>query len=129
MVFAPLAARSADWPQFLGPARNGISAEKGLRTDWSTDGPPVLWDKKVGAGFSGPVIAAGRLILFHRMGDEEVVECLDAGTGKERWKFAYPTRYRDDFGFDEGPRATPIIVDKRVYACLRVWSGRCVDLP
>ena len=75
---------AADWPQFLGPTRNGVSAETGLLATWPKSGPPVLWEKDVGDGYSGPVIAGDRLILFHRIGDSEIVECLDAASGKER---------------------------------------------
>ncbi len=109
-------SRAADWPQFLGPTRNGISAETNLSKSWPTEGPPVVWQKKVGAGFSGPVVAANRLILFHRQNDKEIVECFNATKGSPIWRFDYPTAYRDDFGFDEGPRATPTIADGRVYA-------------
>jgi outer membrane protein assembly factor BamB len=109
------AALAGDWPQFLGPLRNGTSSETGLLDTWSKEGPPVRWDKAVGAGFAGPAIAGDKLTLFHRLDNEEVVEAMEASTGKSLWKFAYPTTYRDDFGFDEGPRATPTIADGVVY--------------
>ncbi|HEV3263813.1 MAG TPA: PQQ-binding-like beta-propeller repeat protein [Gemmataceae bacterium] len=129
-----LLVAGADWPQFLGPSRDGISTEKALLTSWPKEGPPVVWSKKVGAGFSGPVVAGDRLILFHRVDDREVVQCLHAGTGKERWKFSYPTGYQDDFGFDEGPRSTPLIAGTRVYTlgaegvlhCLELETGKKV---
>ncbi|MBI5773767.1 MAG: PQQ-like beta-propeller repeat protein [Verrucomicrobia bacterium] len=110
-----LNATAADWPQLLGPDRNGISPETNLATAWPKAGPPVVWQKKIGAGFAGPVVADGKLILFHRLGDTETVECLDAKSGEPRWKFDYPTAYQDDFGFDPGPRATPTIADGKVF--------------
>jgi outer membrane protein assembly factor BamB len=61
------------------------------------------------------VVAAGKLILFHRMGDRETIDCLDAASGKELWRRDYPTAYHDDFGFDEGPRATPAVDGGRVF--------------
>ena len=109
------AALAADWPQILGPQRNGSTTGEGLATDWPKEGPRVLWQRKVGNGFSGPVAAQGRLILFHREGNEEIVECLNATDGKTHWRNMYPTAYRDDFGFDPGPRATPTIADGRVF--------------
>jgi len=78
-------------------------------------GPPVVWTKRVGQGFAGPVVAGDRLVLFHRVGDEAVVECLDAAGGAAKWSAKYPTNYRDDFGFDEGPRATPAVAGGRVF--------------
>src|SRR5262245_12897408 len=72
---------AADWPQFLGPTRNGVYAGADLAESWPKEGPKIVWRKKVGQGFSGPAIFGGRLILFHRTGDKEAVECLEAGTG------------------------------------------------
>lgn len=69
----------------------------------------------MGAGFSAPVVAQGKLIVFHRLGSQEVVEAWDAASGAPVWTYSYPTAYRDDFGFDEGPRATPLIDSGRVY--------------
>ena len=69
----------------------------------------------MGAGFAGPVIVGQRLVLFHRVDGREVVEALDAMSGRPIWRHDYPTTYRDDFGFDEGPRAAPVVVDGRVF--------------
>jgi outer membrane protein assembly factor BamB len=106
---------SADWPQFHGPGRDNQSSETGLNWNWPKDGPPILWKLDVGHGWAGPVVAGDRLILFHRVADDEVVQCLDPATGKEKWNFTYRTRYRDDFGFDDGPRATPTISGDKVF--------------
>jgi len=78
-------------------------------------GPKMIWKKNIGQGFSEPVAAGGKLILFQRVGDKETVACMDASTGTPVWTADYPTRYSDDFGFDPGPRATPTITDGRVY--------------
>ncbi len=104
-----------DWPQFLGPERNGASSNSVLTDTWHLGRPREVWRKPVGAGFSGPVVAQGRLILFHRVSDKEVVEALDARTGASQWRYSYPTSYHDDFGFDEGPRAVPVVVDDVIY--------------
>ena len=86
-----------------------------LADSWPAGGPRVVWKKPVGAGFSGPVVADGKLILFHRVRSEEVVEAMDVKTGAPIWRYAYPTNYRDDFGFDEGPRAVPVVAGGVVY--------------
>jgi outer membrane protein assembly factor BamB len=114
-TLALLQLQAADWPQFLGPNRSGSTVETNLASSWPKEGPPILWQRNVGQGFSGPVVSAGKLILFHRPGDKETVECLDAKGGKEIWKADYPASYRDDFGFDEGPRATPAIAESRAF--------------
>ena len=114
VVVAAAHAAAADWPQFLGPERNGVYSGPLLGRTWPAGGPRVVWRKPVGLGFAGPVVATGRLILFHRLGGEEIVESLEAATGVPQWRFAYPTTYRDDFGFDEGPRAVPVVVNGRI---------------
>jgi outer membrane protein assembly factor BamB len=119
---------AADWPQFLGPDRNGVSAETGLLQTWPKEGPPVVWQMDVGEGFSGPVVAGGSLVLFHRVGDKEVVQCLGAADGKEKWKFSSPTDYRDQLGKGDGPRATPVIAGDRVYTLGAAGKMHCLKL-
>jgi len=108
-VAVTLTLRAQDWPQFLGPNRNGSTIGTNLASTWPKEGPPVVWQRKVGQGFAGPVVSGGRLVLFHRMDDREVVECLDANSGKELWKGEYATRYVDMMGHDPGPRSTPAV--------------------
>ena len=111
-----LTALAGDWPQFLGPTRDGVYSGADIAPAWPSSGPPVVWKRDVGEGFAGPVVAGGKLILFHRQQGRELIECLDAVTGKNVWSLAYPTTYRDDFGFDEGPRSAPVIAGGVVYA-------------
>ena len=106
---------AADWPQILGPTRNGVYSGPALAVSWPTSGPKKIWQKSVGEGFAGPAVAGDRVVLFHRVMDQEVVEALDVKTGEGRWRYSYATAYRDDFGFDEGPRAVPVVVNGRVY--------------
>src|SRR5688572_6014140 len=106
---------AADWPQFLGPDRNGVYAGPALAESWPAQGPRVVWRKPVGQGFAAPVVVQNRVIVFHRVGAQEIVDALDARTGAMVWRYQYPTAYRDDFGFDEGPRAAPVVADGIVY--------------
>jgi len=79
------------------PNRDGTSPETGLFETWTKKGPRAL----VGQGrrrFAGPVVAGKRVVLFHRVGDEEVIECFDTDKGESQWKFAYATKYVDRFG-------------------------------
>src|SRR5262249_86816 len=124
-ICGPLFA--ADWPQFLGPTRNSVSTETGLLV-WPAEGPPLLWEKKRGAGWSSPVVAQDKVIVFHRIEDKEIVECLAAANGKSLWKFEYDTKYVDKFGFDEGPRSTPLIAGGRVYTLGAEGTLHCLEL-
>jgi outer membrane protein assembly factor BamB len=124
---ASMALRADDWPQWLGPKRDGTSQETKLAKTWPAKGPPIVWETAVGEGFSGPVIAEGRLILFHREGDKDLIECLDASTGKRLWKFVYTADYVDGMNMGDGPRATPAIVDGRVYTLGAQGWLRCLD--
>src|SRR2546425_8061360 len=117
-----------DWPQFPGPRRTGVSTAPPLAASWPAGGPKKVWQKTIGTGFAGPVVAGDRLILFHRVNDEEVVDALDARTGAPRWHDAYKTSYRDDFGFDEGPRAVPVVAQNRVYTFGAEGQLRALDL-
>jgi outer membrane protein assembly factor BamB len=120
--------RAGDWPQFLGPTRNGVYAEKELADAWPAGGPKVVWRHDLGSGWSGPVVAGGKVIVFHRVQDKEIVECLDAASGKGIWKAEYDTIYTDDFGFDNGPRSTPAIDGERVYTFGAAGDLNCWEL-
>jgi outer membrane protein assembly factor BamB len=130
VLSTPLAAVLAanDWPQYLGPSRDGVYVGAPLNEKWPTAGPRVLWKKQIGQGLSGPVVAGKRLILFHRVDNREIVESFDALTGAPQWRHAYPTTYRDDFGFDEGPRAVPVVADGIVYTYGAEGKLSAVDL-
>lgn len=73
--------------------------------------PKELWQRKLGEGYAGPVVVGGRVIVFHREGDEILIEALSAADGKQAWKFSAPTDYQDGFGMSNGPRATPTVAD------------------
>jgi outer membrane protein assembly factor BamB len=121
-------AIASDWPQLLGPGRNGVYAGPALSEAWPAAGPRVLWRRQIGAGLSGPVVAQNRVILFHRVSNREVVEAIDPASGKTQWQYAYPTTYRDDFGFDEGPRAVPVVANGVVYTFGAEGQLHAIDL-
>lgn len=115
IALACAAVSAQDWPQILGPNRNGIYTGPPIVPSFPRTGPPRLWIRDVGAGFAGPAVVGDRLILFHRVNNRETVEAMEALTGKTIWTFDYATSYRDDFGFDEGPRAIPVIAGGRIF--------------
>ena len=126
-IAAGVQTAAEDWPQFLGTGRNGVYRGP-LSETFGPGGPAVVWRKAIGAGLSGPVVAGGRVLLFHRVRNEEVVEAFDVRTGASAWRYAYPTTYRDDFGFDDGPRAVPVVAGGIVYAFGAEGQLHAIDL-
>jgi outer membrane protein assembly factor BamB len=109
-----------DWPLFLGPTRDSKSAETGLITPWPEAGPKIIWQKEVGTGYGIGSVAQGRYFHFDRRKEPPGrglarLTCSHAETGEELWKFEYPTDYEDQLGYNNGPRASPVIDGNRVY--------------
>ncbi len=125
-------AAAGDWPQWLGPQRNGHSIEK--VAPW-TEAPKVLWKQPVGEGNSSPVVADGRVFIHAKIKDknEEEVVAYAIADGKELWRTKYD-RAKFESKFGNGPRATPAVVGKHVYtfgitgvlACFDAASGKIV---
>lgn len=138
---------ATDWPQLLGPNRDGVYPGNDLAKSWPKEGPRVLWKKlPIGNGFAAPVVVEGKitrftrlgrtpipaLILFTRVADNEIVEAINADDGASLWAHQYPTAYRDSFGFDPGPRATPTVAGDKVFTfgadglllCLNLDDGK-----
>lgn len=76
-----------DWPQILGPGRNGIYTGPEIVPSFPRSGPPLIWKRDVGAGFAGPAVSGGRLVLFHRVNNRDTVEAMDALSSSrvKRW--------------------------------------------
>lgn len=127
-------AVTEEWRHFLGPTRNAISRETHLLRRFGEEGPNKVWEVSKGEGYASPAIVGNRVILFHRDGDEESVECLEAETGKRNWRHSYATAYRDRYGFGNGPRCQPISDGEYVFtigvearlSCLRLSDGQLV---
>lgn len=116
---ASIPSTKTDWPQFLGPSRDGQSPESRLLTRWPAEGPKVVWRAKGGQGYSGIAVSENRLFTIIGEGEgaqgSEYVVSLDAATGKEVWRFPSGPLYVDRSGNGNGPRATPIVDEARVY--------------
>jgi outer membrane protein assembly factor BamB len=121
-------AWAGDWPQWLGPRRDGGSPDK--VAPWTDKGgPKVLWRQEVGDGFSCPVVAGGRVFIHARVKDkeEEEVVALDAATGKPLWHDCYKRpEFKSVIG--TGPRATPTVAGKRLYTMGINGLLSCYDL-
>lgn len=124
----PRGAVTSDWPTFLGPTHNMVSPETKLLRAFPPAGLKPVWEMRRGDGFAAPVVQGDRLILFHRVGEQEVVDCLRATDGRRYWRFSYPSAYKDRYGYNHGPRASPVIADGRVFTCGAEGRLQCLDL-
>ena len=127
-------AVARDWTSFLGPSHNGVSDETRLLKKFGDGSPRLVWELAKGAGYASPSIQGDRLVYAHRLGDEGIVECLHAETGELYWEFRYGTQFEDRFGYNNGPRASPVIDGERVFVysaegklfCLKLTTGQVI---
>ena len=134
-----------DWPQWRGPNRDGVWREEGIMETFPTNGLPVIWKTPIGAGFSGPSVANGRVFLMDRQPQDapdtevkttwdfrdkttgfERVVCVEEKTGKILWIHSYPCKYAAAYG--SGPRVTPTVQGDRVYALGTMGDLYCLDV-
>src|SRR5262245_28049064 len=117
MLLAAATVEAGDWPQILGPHRNGHADGEQLSESWPASGPKVLWKYSLGSGYAGAAVLGQRVVVFHRVGASERVECLDAASGKSQWKADFAASYRGgvDPDGDIGPRCVPLLADGTAY--------------
>lgn len=142
-----------DWPQWLGPKRDGFWRETGILAKFPSGGPKVLWRQPIGPGYTGPAVADGRVFVMDRvrklgedgkplapirppkrddgqpalpmiLGSERVL-CLNAPDGKALWTHEYEANYT--ISYPEGPRCTPTVVGDRVYTLGAMGDLRCLE--
>jgi len=115
MAAQVMAQANANWPQWRGPNRDGISKETGLLKQWPAEGPPLVWKATgAGRGYSSFSIANDKLYTLGLRGDREFVVAFDVATGKEAWATPHGSAFHNDRG--DGPRGTPTVDGDRVYA-------------
>ena len=122
------------WPRFLGPRDDAKSRETHVAKAWRKGGPALVWELAKGEGYTTPAIKDGRLILFHRWRGDERIECRHPETGEEMWTVKYGVVYRDQYGYNNGPRGSPVIDGGLVYTlgvtsrltCCQLTSGEIV---
>ncbi len=117
-----------DWPRMLGVRFDSHSLEKGIRTDWGKDGLPILWTQPAGTGYGNGVAALGRWFQFDRFGGVERLSCYVAETGELLWKWESPVVYRDPYGYNDGPRASPVVDGDCVYVYGVAGTLACVGI-
>ncbi len=139
---AATSACADDWPQWLGPKRDGVWRERGIFRQFPKDGPLVRWRTPIGGGYAGPAVADGRVFVLDRLladgahnpanafanasipGSERVL-CLDERTGKVLWKHQYDCAYA--ISYPAGPRATPLVHAGKVYTLGAMGDLLCLN--
>ncbi len=139
--FTPMVS-AEDWPQWLGPERDGVWRETGIVNEFPPQGPTVLWRTPIDRGFAGPAVAADRVYITDRIlgkrernpenpfergtvpGTERIL-CLDIADGRELWKHEYDCTYT--VSYPAGPRTTPVVSDGKVYTLGAEGNLFCLD--
>lgn len=132
--------RADDWPQWMGPNRDGTWLEAGTVRSLPPSGPKVLWRAPIRSGYSGPAVVGGRVFITDyetadvttgdpsarsALNGRERVLCLDAKTGREIWKHAYDCPYK--ISYPAGPRCTPTVSGGKVYTLGAEGHLYCFD--
>jgi outer membrane protein assembly factor BamB len=105
-----------------------------LLEKWPAGGLPLVWQKDVGSGYSAPSVLGSYLVLHHRLKEEEIVDCFDATTGNPVGRHSNPSTFTDPFGYNNGPRCTPLLTSDSCYTygaegrlvCLELATGKLV---
>jgi outer membrane protein assembly factor BamB len=133
-------ARGDDWPQWMGPQRDGVWREKGILDKFPAGGLKARWRVEVGVGYAGPAVASGKVYItdYLTKGDtrgnfsgrtklkgQERVRCLDAATGALVWKHTYDCPY--EISYPGGPRCTPTVHDGKVYTLGAMGNLVCLS--
>lgn len=134
-------ALAEDWPQWMGPKRDGVWREDGIVEKFPESGPKVRWRQPIGPGYAGPAVVGNRLYVMDRVTDKPVLKdayarepmagkerilCLDTTTGQKVWEHAYDCPYKM-LSYPTGPRTTPVIENGRVYALGAMGDLLCLD--
>ena len=126
--FLQTALPADDWPQWRGPARDGVWRESGIIEKF--DGPRIKrrWTVPISGGYSGPTVARGRVYVSDRVAEPEQIErvhCFDWASGKKLWSHAYQCKY--SIGYRAGPRASITIDEGRAYSLGSMGHFFCFD--
>ena len=104
-----------DWNAFLGPTGDSKSKETGLIVPWPKTGPKVVWQKRLSESYGIGSVSNGRYYQFDFENGKAILTCLESETGKHIWDYSYDSSYQDLYGYNSGPRCSPIVDGDRVY--------------
>lgn len=119
--------QDSDWPQLFGPDRTSV-VDTVIDPIWGEDGPSEIWSFDIGTGYGSPVVSDGKLVFNHRIGDQEILQCVDAETGEPIWEHRYATTFETEYEYSNGPYGTPVIAGGNVFAVGGQGQFFCLDL-
>lgn len=123
LLIAMLApARAEDWPNMHGPRGDNLPQESGIQPRMIKQ----LWKTNVGTGFSSIAVSDGMLYTMGNLNEFDVVQALDAGTGKPVWRKSYSCALRPE-SYEGGPNATPTVSGGKVYTVSKEGHLYCFD--
>ena len=119
----------AQWTQWGGPGQSFVAESSGLASSWPEEGPKEVWGRDLGEGYSAILVDGDRLYTMYRKDDKETVISLEAATGKTVWEHKYDSAPDENhtMQFGDGPRATPLIVDGRLFTIGISGTMHCLD--
>jgi outer membrane protein assembly factor BamB len=142
LVLTTATLHADDWSQWLGSKRDGVWREDGILKRFPAGGPKKQWSTPIGGGYAGAAVVDGKVFIQDRQLDpgqkessnpfdrkavkgSERLLCLDAKSGKELWKYTYPSTY--EISYPCGPRCTPIVAEGKVWGLGAMGDLFCVD--
>ncbi|HTH02563.1 MAG TPA: PQQ-binding-like beta-propeller repeat protein [Vicinamibacterales bacterium] len=124
----PQPARPRAWTQWGGPHRNFQTEATGIKESWAASGPPVVWQRPLGEGYSSPSVEDGVLYTMYGRPRQEVVLAANAEDGKTLWEYTTPMTFQSDAPeMGNGPYATPLIVGDRVFTAGVAGRLQCLE--
>jgi outer membrane protein assembly factor BamB len=127
--FAQNNPRAVSWTQWGGPHRNFQTEAAGLKDTWPASGPPVVWRRPLGEGYSAPSVENGVLYTMYGKPREEVVIAANAETGQTLWEHATPMTFQSDVAREmgNGPYSAPLVVGDRLFTTGVAGRLQCLD--
>lgn len=132
LIAQPRFSQAQNWPQILGPTRNGVVEKVDFSAESLKGRLVPAWSVDIGSGFAGVAVADAKVLAFHRKGDKELLTAMRLSTGKKLWEQSWPASYRASINPDNGPRSVPAVSEGKVVCygaagdmhCVRVADGK-----
>lgn len=125
LLLSTAALFAADWPQYLGPNRNGIAPDTGINKNWNQNPPQKLWQVAMhDGGYSGPSVADGKVFLHDHQGNKDIIQALNINNGQVLWRYSYSDSATSSHG---STRSTPVYDEGRLYTISKTANVHCLN--